>query len=229
MDRRNPHMFAIDGRNVSVYISKNPNSPVIYLNTFEGEGGQVYQILQESGCHDFTLAVISGLSWNHDMSPWAIPPITKKDMPCTGGADAYLQVLTEEIMPVVEQLVPGKVLWRGLAGYSLAGLFALYAPYQSEKFTRIASVSGSFWFPRFQEYILENQMKVIPEVIYFSLGDKEYRTSHPYMKTVQKRTEEIVAFYQEKEIDTIYERNPGNHFQDAVQRMVSGIAWILGR
>lgn len=35
----------------------------------------------------------------------------------------------------------------GIAGYSLAGLFALYALYKTDVFTRVASMSGSLWFP----------------------------------------------------------------------------------
>lgn len=223
------HILDSSGRDMKVYISQSFDKPVIYLNTFEEEGDEVYRVLRESGCSDFTLVTVSGLSWNHDMSPWAIPKVREKDMPFTGGADAYLQILTERIMPAVEDLVPGQVPWRGLAGYSLAGLFALYAAYQTEVFTRFASVSGSLWFPGCKEYVFTQEMKVAPEAFYFSLGDKECRTRNPYMKTVQTCTEEIAAFYREKGIDTIYELNPGNHFQDSARRMASGIAWILDR
>lgn len=227
MEIRKPHVLAIDGKKIMVYISQNRDNPIVYLHTFEEEGTQVYQALQEAGCPDFTLAAVSGLSWNHDMSPWAVLPVTKKEVPCTGGADAYLQVLTGQIIPEVERLVPGQVSWRGLAGYSLAGLFALYAAYQTKAFARFASVSGSLWFPGLKEYILSNEMKAIPEAFYFSLGDKECRTRNPAMKMVQERTEEIEAYYRGKGIQTIYELNPGTHFQDVVQRIAAGIAWML--
>ncbi len=229
METGNPHILNISGKNISIYISPIPDTPVIYLNTFAEEGGQVYQALQETGCPPFTLVAISGLLWNHDMSPWAIQQVTKNNIPFTGGADAYLKILTEEVIPEVEQIVPGRSLWRGLAGYSLAGLFALYSMYQTEAFARFASASGSLWFPEFKEYAIGSQMKTVPEAIYISLGDKECRTRNLYMKTVQEHTEEIVACYRERGIDIIYKLNPGNHFQDTVRRMASGIAWILAR
>ena len=69
----NPHRVSIAGREIEVYSTKTPDSPVIYLNTFEKEGAAVHQALRESGCAGFTLAVVSGLSWQHDMSPWPIP------------------------------------------------------------------------------------------------------------------------------------------------------------
>ena len=227
MEIRKPHVLAIDGKKIMVYISQNQDNPIVYLHTFEEEGPQVYQALQEAGCPDFTLVAVSGLSWNHDMSPWAASPVTKKEVPCTGGAEAYLQVLTGQIISEVEKLVPGKVSWRGLAGYSLAGLFALYAAYRTKAFAKFASVSGSLWFPGLKEYIFSNEMKVIPEAFYFSLGDKECRTRNPAMKTVQERTEEIEAYYRGKGIQTIYELNPGTHFQDVVQRIAAGIVWML--
>lgn len=235
MEIRNTHRLVIGGKDVLIYISSISNSPVIYLNTFEEEGVAVYFLLREmyarrqTFCPEFTLAAISGLSWNHDMSPWDAPPVARNDTPCTGGADGYLRMLTEEIVPAVEELIPGKVLWRGLAGYSLAGLFALYTLYQTDIFARIASASGSFWFPGFQEYVFAHEMKAAPEAVYISLGDKECKTRNPYLRTVQECTEGIAAYYRERGIDTIYERNPGNHFQDAALRMASGIAWILDR
>ena len=65
------------------------------------------------------------------MVPWDSPPAFKNAEPCTGGADDYLRLLTEEITPTAEKEINGVPSWRGIAGYSLAGLFALYAIYRS--------------------------------------------------------------------------------------------------
>jgi len=223
------HQFTVSGKKITIYPSTNPNKPVIYLNTFEEEGERVYQALHMTSCLDFTLVAISGLVWNHDMVPWDIPPISKHDTPCTGGAKEYLWLLKDEIIPKAEKSLHGNVLWRGLVGYSLAGLFAVYSIYQTELFSRIASISGSLWFPGFKEYVFSNQIKGSPTYLYFSLGDREWKTKNPYLKTVQENTEEIKAFYMKKGIPTIFQLNQGNHFKDAVQRTASGIAWILSR
>lgn len=222
------NQFVIDHRVVTVYPSAAANRPVVYLNTVAEEVSQVYQTLRGS-CPDFTLVSISKLNWNHDMVPWDIPPVSKGAAPCTGGADEYLQLLTKEIAPKAEQRIPGSAAWRGLAGYSLAGLFALYSTYQTDLFSRVASVSGSLWFPGFKEYVFSHEMKRQPEHLYLSLGDKECKTRNPYMKTVQEQTEAIHAFYTEQGIDTALCFNPGNHFRDAVQRTAAGIRWILER
>jgi len=94
-------------------------------------------------------------------------------------------------MPEAEALLPGAPAWRGLAGYSLAGLFALYALYQTDVFARAASMSGSFWFEGIMEYVCSHEMKRKPDCLYFSLGDKESSTDNPILNVVQQNTQEI--------------------------------------
>lgn len=221
--------FITGGKTISVYPSAGSDMPVVYLNTFSEEGDSVYQLLQNMSCADFTLVAISNLTWNHDMSPWDIPPISKGDTPCTGGADDYMKLLTEEIVPKAEEYVQGKPLWRGLAGYSLAGLFAVYSVYRTEIFSRIASISGSLWFPGIMEYVLSHEMKNSPEHLYFSIGDRECRTSNSYLQAVQKNTEELEAYYKGKGVDTVFQLNEGNHFKNAAKRTAAGIMWLLDK
>ncbi len=101
--------------------------------------------------------------------------------------------------------------------------------YHTDLFSRIASMSGSLWFPGFKEYAVTHELQKKPEHLYFSLGDKECRTRNPYLKAVQARTEELVAFYRSQQIDTEYQLNPGNHFSDAIKRSALGIKWLLTR
>jgi len=214
---------------ISIFPSLEANAPIIYLNTFSDEGWKVYETAQAAGCPPFTLVAISDLDWNHDMAPWDNPAAFKKGEPFTGGADDYLRLLVEEIIPRAEKELAGPPAWRGIAGYSLAGLFALYAIYQTDVFSRVGSMSGSLWFPGFKEYIFTHEPKRRPDCIYFSLGDKESKTRNPVLKTVQENTEEIRAFYQSKGIDTEFQMNPGNHFVQGIERTAAGIQWLLNR
>ena len=223
------HTVSIDGKAVSVFLGNKPGIPVIYLNTSSDEGQQVFEAVQAVGCLPFNLATISNLDWNHDMAPWDNPAAFKKGEPFTGGADDYLRLLVEEIIPRAEKELAGPPAWRGIAGYSLAGLFALYAIYQTDVFSRVGSMSGSLWFPGFKEYIFTHEPKRRPDCIYFSLGDKESKTRNPVLKTVQENTEEIRAFYQSKGIDTEFQMNPGNHFVQGIERTAAGIQWLLNR
>lgn len=221
--------FTIEQKRVEVFPSEKPNRPVIYLNTYGQEGEAVYQQLQASCCPDFTLVAIYNLNWNHDMVPWDVPPVFGKDASYTGGADLYLKLLLDEIMPEAEKMVPGTPAWRGIAGYSLAGLFAVYAIYQTDVFSRVASVSGSLWFPEIKEFIFSHAPKQTPSCIYFSLGDKEHKTRNSFLRCVRQNTQEIHTFFENQGIDTIFQVNSGNHFQDAVLRTAAGIQWVLKR
>lgn len=221
--------FTIDNKAVSIFSSTEPEVPIIYLNTFSGEGQKVYEAMQTADCPPFTLVTISDLDWNHDMVPWDSPPAFKNAEPCTGGADDYLRLLTKEIIPTAEKEIGGVPCWRGIAGYSLAGLFALYSIYQTDLFSRVGSMSGSLWFPGMKEYIFSHEPKHWPNCMYFSLGDKESKTRNPVLRNVRQNTEEIHAFYQSKGIDTVFQLNPGNHYNQAVERTAAGLCWLLSR
>lgn len=65
----------------------------------------------------------------------------------TGGADAFLQVLREEIIPYAEAHLPIDPSERGIAGHSYAGLFAAYTLAQApDLFTRYLIMSPALWF-----------------------------------------------------------------------------------
>lgn len=221
--------ITVQGKTVTVFPGQTPDAPVLYLNTFGEEGAQIWAQLQESHLPDFSLVAVSDLDWNHDMVPWDAPAVFKNADPCTGGADDYLCLLTDTILPTAEKELPGTPCWRGLAGYSLAGLFALYAMYGTDVFSRFASMSGSLWFPGIREYFLSHKVKRRPDCLYFSLGDKESKTRNPVLRTVRENTEAIQAYYETLGIASAFEVNPGNHYHHATERTAAGIAWLLNQ
>ena len=218
--------FNTDNKKITLYPALAENKPVIYLTTYNDDGGEVYDELQKQGCPDFTLVTISGLNWEAELSPWAAGGLFKYSEMFTGGADAYLQFLTQQVLPHAEAGLNG-ILWRGLAGYSLAGLFTVYALYKTELFSRAASMSGSLWYPGFKDFALQNTLCKTPQHLYFSLGDKEARARNQYLKTVQQCTKELAAYYRSLGINTCYELNPGGHYRDITSRSAAGIKWLL--
>ena len=223
------HAFIFGDKHIAVFPCVVLNAPIIYLNTYSNEGQKVFEAAQTAGCPPFTLVAISDLDWNRDMAPWDSPAAFKKGTPFTGGADDYLRLLVDEIIPEAEKDLATPPAWRGIAGYSLAGLFALYAIYRTDLFSRVGSMSGSLWFPGMKEYIFSHEPKRRPDCVYFSLGDKESKTRNPILRNVRQNTEEIQASYQGKGIDTVFQLNPGNHYDHAAERTAAGIAWMLSR
>ena len=215
------------GRKGTLYCCEQTDAPLIILNNYSDDGSSVIRAMEGIGTPDCNLLVIGNLRWDHDMTPWYCPPISENDTPYTGGADEYLDLLLTQILPKCRTILHGEPCFTGIAGYSLAGLFALYAMYQCDIFDRVASMSGSLWFPGFKEYILSHDLQKRPEKLYLSLGDREAKTRNPYLKTVQDNTEQIVSHYKQTGFDVTWELNPGNHFKEAALRSAKGIKAIL--
>ena len=215
--------FSVSGKEVTLYPAMQADRPLIVLNTYTGDGESVMRELNKTGAEDINLLVVGNLDWNHDMTPWYCPPLSADDTPATGGTDEYLELLLSKILPKAGTLVCGSPTRTCIAGYSLAGLFALYAMYRCHAFDRAASISGSLWFPDFREFAVGHNMLRQPDRIYLSLGDKEKKTRHPLLKTVQDNTEALAKHYRQLGIAVTFELNPGNHFQDAALRSAKGI------
>lgn len=223
----NKEKFNMYNKEITLYKSTDKNAPLIVFNTFEGDGEGVYKELQNMGCTFINLLVVGNIDWNHDMSPWYMPSIYSKEKSFSGGADEYLRLLIDEILPNAKEMIEGEPGFTGIAGYSLAGLFAVYAMYKTDVFDRVASMSGSLWFYDFMEYCKRNDFRKLPDKIYFSLGDKEANTRNPVLKTVEDNTRELSEYFKNLGSEVIFELNKGNHFTDTVLRSAKGIKAIL--
>jgi len=223
----NKEKFNICNKEITLYKSTDINAPLIVFNTFEGDGEGVYQALQNMGCTSLNSLVIGNIDWNHDMSPWYMPSIYSKEKSFSGGADEYLKLLIDKILPRAKELMDGEPKFTGIAGYSLAGLFAVYAMYKTDVFDRVACMSGSLWFHDFIEYCKRNEYKRLPDKIYFSLGDKEANTRNPVLKTVEYNTRELSEYFKNLGSEVIFELNKSNYFTDTVLRSAKGIKAIL--
>ena len=223
----NIEKFEAEGKEATLYHSEKTGSPLVILNNYAGDGQAVMEAAQKLEQKDFNLLCIGNLNWNQDMSPWYCPPVSPKDTPCMGGAEEYLTLLLDDILPKCLKRVEGVPAHISIAGYSLAGLFALYALYHTDVFRRVASMSGSLWFPDFKEYVFSHEMKRKPEKLYLSLGDREARTGNRYLRAVQQNTESIAAHFRDAGIDVTFEMNPGNHFRNAAMRSAKGILAIV--
>ena len=219
--------FNIKDKEITLYKSPDINAPLIYFNAFEGDGEDLYQALQNMGYTFLNLLVIGNIDWNHDMSPWYMPSNYSKEKSFSGGADVYLRLLIDEILPKAKEMVAGEPGFTGITGYSLAGLFAVYTIYKTDVFDRVASMSGSLWFYDFMEYCKRNDCRKLPDKIYFSLGDKEANTRNPILKTVEDNTRELSEYFKSLGSEVIFELNKGNHFTDTILRSAKGIKAIL--
>lgn len=164
-------------------------------------------------------------NWNRDLSPWPAAALREGDEAFSGGADTFLRRISAELTGL-EAALGLQPCWRGIIGYSLAGLFALYALTKSELFSRAASVSGSLWFEGWTDYLAATPLGA-GKHIYLSLGSKEAKSGNPRMRSVADCTERTLALLQSRGAAATYVRNPGGHFTDPEGRMARAIDWLL--
>lgn len=168
----------------------------------------------------FILAAFLIEDWNRELSPWEAPAVFGKEN-FGSGAHETLSYITESLIPFIKSEYDGITDFY-LGGYSLAGLFSLWAGYQTDIFKGVAGVSPSVWFPNWDSYIQSNKMKA-PRT-YLSLGDKEGKTRNKVMSAVGDR---IKMQYDILHNDRVLERNSGNHFVDSDKRTARGFAWLI--
>ncbi len=202
----------------------------IELFVTESVCGIVYAVMDHQGAEEIwcflkgrglALAVISGVDWNRELSPWSIPKAFRNGADFGGQASVLLDALAHQIIPLTEKHLRCAPEFRGIAGYSLAGLFALWAVYQTDLFDRAASISGSLWFDGFLDFMRANTPKA--KLVYLSLGDREKAIKNPRLAAVEDCTVQAVELLRVHGVSTVFEMNQGGHFRDIPTRIARGI------
>ena len=207
-----------------------------------GEANAEYLLLQMTGEHElqsmdhevaaiaqsgrkYLFAAVPVSSWNDALSPWEAPAVWGKQGFGGKAADA-LHFLTEHVIPTLKQQFElsesVKII---LGGYSLAGLFALWASTQTDLFYGVAAASPSVWFPGWMEFERRHPMQA--QHIYLSLGDKEEHTKNAVMAAVGDNIRTLHSRLTERSTDCTLEWNSGGHFKDADLRTARAFRWAM--
>ena len=200
------------GTHTRAELCENPSAPLVCVIADPDE------TRISVPAHENLLVVDPG-DWNDSLSPWPAPACFRGGGAFGGYAECFLQTLTESILPAAERelgLAPPR---RALCGYSLAGLFALYALYRTDRFTHIASASGSLWYDDFLDFLRANAPRVPNARVRLSLGDREEFTKNPRLAAVGSATRETVQILRFQHLDVTLTMNPGNHFFEPDARL----------
>ena len=197
---------------------------IVYAVMDQAEAQAVWSMLKEPKP---ALAAISGVDWNRELSPWPAPGVFRDGEDFGGKGPDFLDMMTEQIVPLVEAQLGFAPVSRTIAGYSLAGLFALWAVFQTDVFDRAASVSGSLWFDGFMDYMNSPAPPNSLRRIYLSLGDREKNARNQRMAAVEDCTRQAAELLWEWNIPVMLEMNPGGHFQDIPGRIARGINRLM--
>ena len=188
----------------------------------------IFQLLYwafAQSAHRFLFAAIPVESWNDALSPWKSPAVWGKQG-FGGKAAETRRFLMEQVIPILKQQLrlPENVKII-LGGYSLAGLFALWASTQTDLFYGVAAASPSVWFPGWMEF--EQQHLIQAQHIYLSLGDKEERTKNAVMAAVGDNIRTLHSRLAERGADCTLEWNSGGHFKNADLRTAKAFQWAM--
>jgi len=165
---------------------------------------------------DFQFIAVKVNNWNQDLSPWNAAAVFGKEEFGNGAKDT---------LEVLMKLCTDTNKCYYIGGYSMAGLFALWAASQTNRFAGIAAASPSIWFPGFLKYL--KRQKVQSNCIYLSLGDKEEKTRNSVMAQVGDCIRQAYAWLNEEGIRCTLEWNPGGHFKEPDLRTARAFAWVM--
>ena len=207
-------------RKMEMFKLGNPQSNIVLIqpvddHDLEGIENEFAEVVRKCEM-SFSLIAVRINDWNNELSPWKAPAVFGKE-DFGGRASKTLGELLD--------LCADKRKTYYIGGYSLAGLFALWAAYQTDTFSGVAAASPSLWYPDFAEYMKKNEIRT--DTVYLSLGDREEKTRNPVMATVGSRIREAFELLKERNVNCILEWNNGNHFKDADIRTAKAFSWVM--
>ena len=232
----------ISGLSIYTQMSSVAGAPVVYLLGDMVDNSPVQVPVGVSLVH------IGVDLWEENFSPWCAPRVFAKGPNFGDGAQKTLDTLINHVIPWTESELTNPPTYRVLVGYSLAGLFSLWAGVSQQvargcqhdataphvdasaaTFQRIGAVSGSFWFPGLLDYV-DQQLSggaVGLTHAYLSLGDREARTPNPQIMHVRENAELLASKLESARITSTFELNRGNHFQNVEGRMQKALDWLV--
>lgn len=228
----------ISGLSIHTQMSSVAGAPIVYLLGDVADNSPV-QVPE-----GVSLVNVGVDLWKENFSPWCAPRVFAKGPNFGDGAQKTLDTLINQVVPWAESELTEPPAYRVLVGYSLAGLFSLWAgvtqagvsqpgaPHvdvPAATFQRIGAVSGSFWFPGLLDYVDQqlSEGAVGLTHAYLSLGDREARTPNPQIMHVRENAALLASRLESAGITSTFELNRGNHFQNVEGRMQKALDWLV--
>lgn len=200
---------------IDIFHEEHHDKMIIWLSGQHEFAFRNYLVEQVNCC----LVIVNIQNWNEQLSPWQASVFKSNDF--SGGGQQTYDFLINDLVPYLKDHFLFQEVY--VAGYSLAGLFALYVLSLDTDLSGAICCSGSLWFPHLIDFLKNHQVR--DKKIYLSLGNKEHQTKHHVLSTIKQKTERVYRFYQNNNI-CFYQLHQGNHFQDVQERLLAGMKWI---
>ena len=205
----------------------NGSDKVVYvllpLQMEEGDLASIEALADECGVN---IVLMSDFDWESYMTPWEAPDAVRKNRMYEGKGRAFLEEFIEDYSFYIEHSLRIDKAERYLVGISLSGLFAVWATAQKDYFKGVASISGSFWFEDFVEWI-SKQETLSCERYYFSLGAKEKDSKNKMFAGVQEATEAVVEYLRSIDKEVIFELNEDSHSANIMRKIGDAVNALI--
>lgn len=172
----------------------------------------------------FLLVTVELEDWIVDLMPWADRNISRDEEAGKHGQETLEYILKSLIPWLEERYGPLPMV---LGGYSLGGLFALWASARTDRFRAIAAASPSVWIKDWIPYARQNAPHA--SAVYLSLGEREEHVNNQAIARVgdclRTQYDLLRERLGEERCTLVWEE--GNHFADNAGRLARAFAWCL--
>lgn len=218
----------IDGLKCNVFATERPEVLLIqpsarHENKNDGINREI-ETLATNATKGFAIAFLDTVEWAKALMPWHDEAVSRDDEVGRHAQDT-LKYITESLVPWLHERFGQLPCMIG--GYSLGGLFALWAARQSTAFSAVAAASPSLWIKGWADYADQNSLNA--QLAYVSLGDREEHCRNQRMAKVGDcvRREHELLTEELGENRTVLEWNEGGHFVNEGIRMANGYLWTI--
>ena len=171
------------------------------------------------------IVAISEMDWNNDMTPWKAPAVKEGEF--GGRASQFLDRLKGDIFFNLESSLLIRNPKRYLIGLSLAGLFSVWAGIMKPLFEGVASISGSFWYDGFADWLMKQEdLKCVR--FYVSMGEKEKETKVKRFANIEEDTMKVVETLMLKGAEVAFEVTEGGHNSPVLPRIEKSVVSLFG-
>ena len=218
--------IVISGRTCRLFGAEKPTHLLIQPSarheapTLEEEVRQLTALTRAP----FLLVTIDLEDWIVDLMPWADRNISRDEEAGKHGQET-LQYILDSLIPWLEDRYGSLPVILG--GYSLGGLFALWASARTDRFCVVAAASPSVWIKDWIPYAKKNVPRAA--AVYLSLGKRE---EHVKNQAIARVGDSLRVQYEllQNQLDPdrctlVWEE--GNHFTDNAGRLARAFAWCI--
>lgn len=184
-----------------IYVIDSPEHPLNVAAAAEGLRSRVVSV--------------PVADWGDALTPWPAPALRPGEKDFGGRADGTLALLADAL-----DRAPGP---HAVCGYSLGGLFALYAFVREPRLAACACLSGSVWYEGWVGWLRENAPDCAGRYAYLSVGKKEKRAGLPF-RHVEEDLAACADILRGRGCTVDVTLGPGSHMQHVTERLAAGLA-----